>query len=218
VVDVGSGEVPGPRDETEEERNDRNLGELVQELRVAGLGVQVLFGFLLSLPFSNRFDQLSGAQRDLYLTCVVLSAVATILLVGPVAYHRLVFRRGMKEDLVQFANLLAILGLTAVGGAVLAAVLLVTWYVAGAVAGGVITAVIGAMVGGLWFAVPLIRRGTAQLSVSAECFGFPPGSTTVGAGRLRWLRFAVGKEAGRGGGNGCPGQAVVARGTAAGAW
>jgi hypothetical protein len=173
VVDVGSGEVDDSRQETEEQRNDRNLGELVQELRVAGLGVQVLFGFLLSLPFSNHFGQLSDAQRDLYLTCVVLSAVATTLLVGPVAYHRLVFRRGMKEDLVQFANLLAILGLTAVGGAVLAAVLLVTWYVGGPVAGGLITAIIGVMIGGLWFAVPLIRRGTVRLSVSAECFGFP---------------------------------------------
>jgi len=174
VVDVGSGEVDDARQETEEQRSDRNLGELVQELRVAGLGVQVLFGFLLSLPFSNRFGQLSDAQRDLYLTCVVLSAAATTLLVGPVAYHRLVFRRGMKEDLVQFANLLALLGLTAVGGAVLAAVLLVTWFVAGPVAGGLITAAIGVMIGGLWFGVPLIsRRGTARLSVSAESFGFP---------------------------------------------
>jgi hypothetical protein len=219
VVDVGSSEVDDSRQETAEQRNDRNLGELVQELRVAGLGVQVLFGFLLSLPFSNRFGQLSDAQRDLYLTCVVLSAVATTLLVGPVAYHRLVFRRGMKEDLVQFANLLAILGLTAVGGAVLAAVLLVTWVVGGPVAGALITAVIGVMIGGLWFGAPLVsRRGTARLSVSAECFGFPPGLTTVSAGRLRLLRFAVGKEAGRGGGNGLPGQAVVARGAAAGAW
>jgi uncharacterized protein DUF6328 len=219
VVDVGSGEVDDSRQETAEQRNDRNLGELVQELRVAGLGVQVLFGFLLSLPFSSRFGQLSDAQRDLYLTCVVLSAVATTLLVGPVAYHRLVFRRGMKEDLVQFANLLAILGLTAVGGAVLAAVLLVTWFVGGPVAGALITAVIGVMIGGLWFGTPLVsRRGTARLSVSAECFGFPPGLTTVSAGRLRLLRFAVGKEAGRGGGNGLPGQAVVARGAAAGAW
>lgn len=171
---MGSGEVADARQETAEQRNDRNLGELVQELRVAGLGVQVLFGFLLSLPFSNRFGQLSDAQRDLYLTCVVLSAVATTLLVGPVAYHRLVFRRGMKEELVQFANLLAILGLTAVGGAVLAAVLLVTWYVGGPVAGGLITAVIGVMIGGLWFGVPLVsRRSAVRLSVSAECFGFP---------------------------------------------
>jgi hypothetical protein len=158
VVDVGSREVADPRQETAEQRNDRNLSELIQELRVAGLGVQVLFGFLLSLPFSNKFSQISTGLRDLYLTTVILAAVAIVLLAGPVAYHRLVFRRGMKERLVRFANLLAILGLTAVGAAMLAAVLLVTWYVAGALAGGLITAVIGVMLGGLWFAVPLVSR------------------------------------------------------------
>jgi hypothetical protein len=84
--------------------------------------------------------------------------VATTLLIGPVAYHRLVFRRGKKERLVRFANVVAILGLAAVGGAVLAAVLLVTWYVAGALAGGLITAVMGVLVGGLWFTVPLASR------------------------------------------------------------
>ena len=99
-----SGEASDPRQETTAQRDDRNLGELIQELRVAGLGVQVLFGFLLSLPFTTRFGQLSTGQRDLYLTSVVLAAVATTLLIGPVAYHRLVFRRGMKERLVRFAN------------------------------------------------------------------------------------------------------------------
>jgi hypothetical protein len=158
VVGVESSEAPEGRSETTEQRDDRNLNELIQELRVAGLGVQVLFGFLLSLPFSNRFGQLSDELRDLYLTTVVLAAVAAVLLVGPVAYHRLVFRRGMKEHLVRFANLLAILGLTTVGAAVLSAVLLVTWYVAGALAGGLITAVIGTMIGILWFAVPLVSR------------------------------------------------------------
>jgi hypothetical protein len=69
-------------------RDDRNLAELLQELRVAGLGVQVLFGFLLSLPFTNRFTRLSQGQRDLYLASLVLAAVATALLLGPVAYHR----------------------------------------------------------------------------------------------------------------------------------
>lgn len=220
---MGSGEVADARQETAEQRNDRNLGELVQELRVAGLGVQVLFGFLLSLPFSNRFGQLSDAQRDLYLTCVVLSAVATTLLVGPVAYHRLVFRRGMKEELVQFANLLAILGLTAVGGAVLAAVLLVTWYVGGPVAGGLITAVIGVMIGGLWFGVPLVsRRSAARLSVSAECFGFPlrlnhgqRGAVRVaairgwqGGGAWRGKRLT---GTGRGGSARCCGGLVISR-------
>jgi hypothetical protein len=158
VVDVESGEVSDARQESTQQRDDRNLVELVQELRVAGLGVQVLFGFLLALPFSNRFSQLSGAQRDLYVTCLVLAAVAATLLIGPVAYHRLVFRQGMKERLVRFTNTLAILGLAAVGGSVLCAVLLVTWYVAGAAAGSVITALVGVMMFGLWFAVPLASR------------------------------------------------------------
>jgi Family of unknown function (DUF6328) len=89
------------REESQAQRDDRNLGELLQELRVAGLGVQVLFGFLLSLPFTNRFTRLSPGQRDLYLASLVLAAVATALLVGPVADHRLVFRRGQKERLVR---------------------------------------------------------------------------------------------------------------------
>ena len=152
------GNGPDAREESTAQRDDRNLGELIQELRVAGLGVQVLFGFLLSLPFTTQFSRLSAGQRDLYLTCLTLSAVATTLLIGPVAYHRLVFRRGLKERLVRLANVLAILGLAAVAGAVLAAVALLTWFTAGAVAGGVITAVIGVLLAGLWFAVPLVSR------------------------------------------------------------
>jgi cation transport ATPase len=85
--------------------------------------VQVLFGFLLSLPFTNRSDTLSPAQRDLYLASPVLAAVATALLLGPVAYHRLVFRRGQKESLLRAASVMAIAGLAAVGLAVSAAFL-----------------------------------------------------------------------------------------------
>jgi Family of unknown function (DUF6328) len=151
-----------PRQESVAQRADRNIGELVQELRVAGLGVQVLFGFLLSLPFTMRFTKLSGGQRDLYLTSLVLAALATVLLIGPVAYHRLVFRQGMKEQLVRFSNTLAILGLAAVGGAVLIAVLLVTDFVAGAVAAGLITGVLACMLAALWFAVPLTQRRDRQ--------------------------------------------------------
>jgi MFS family permease len=158
VVDVESAGAPDPRQESAAQRDDRNLGELIQELRVAGLGVQVLFGFLLSLPFTSQFSRLSSAQRDLYLTCLVLSAVATTLLIGPVAYHRLVFRRGMKERLVRVANVLAIMGLVAVAGAVLAAVLLLTWFTAGALAGALITVPVGVTLATLWFAVPLASR------------------------------------------------------------
>ena len=146
------------RDESEAERDDRNLAELLQELRVAGLGVQVLFGFLLSLPFTNRFAHLSHGQRALYLLSLVLAAAATALLLGPVAYHRLVFRRGQKEGLVRAANVMAILGLATVGLAVSAAVLLVTSYVADTVTAALITAFVFLSFAGLWFAFPLARR------------------------------------------------------------
>jgi Na+/melibiose symporter-like transporter len=155
---TGAGEPSDPREESQVQRADRNLGELLQELRVAGLGVQVLFGFLLSLPFTNRFARLSGAQRDLYLATLVLAAVATALLVGPVAYHRLVFRRGQKERLVRAASVMAIGGLAAVALAVSAAVLLVTSYVGGGLAAGLITFFVAGLFGLLWFVFPLARR------------------------------------------------------------
>jgi hypothetical protein len=152
-------EQPGDtRDESTAERDDRNLAELEQELRIAGLGVQVLFGFLLSLPFTVKFVKLSHAQRDLYLACLVLSAVATALLLGPVAYHRLVFRRRQKEALVRAASVMAILGLATVGLAVSSAVLLVSSFVTTAVPAWIITASVVVMFAGLWFAFPLARR------------------------------------------------------------
>ena len=147
---------PDPREESD--RDDRNLAELLQELRVAGLGVQVLFGFLLSLPFTTKFSKVSQGQRDLYLASLVLAAVSTALLLGPVAYHRLVFRRGQKERVVRAANTMALLGLTAVSLAVSSAVLLVTSYVATALPAALITAFIAALFGGLWFAFPLARH------------------------------------------------------------
>ncbi len=147
-----------PREETQAERADRNLAELLQELRVAGLGVQVLFGFLLSLPFTTVFKQLGGGERDLYLACLVLAAVATALLLGPVAYHRLVFRQGQKEKLVQAANVMAILGLITVGLAVSSSVLLVAGFVAGYGTGSVIAGLVLVMFALLWFALPLARR------------------------------------------------------------
>ncbi len=155
---MGREEEPDPRDESAAERADRNLAELLQELRVAGLGVQVLFGFLLSLPFTNRFARLSSGERGLYLATLVLAAVATALLLGPVAYHRLVFRRGEKEQLVRAASVMAIAGLATVGLAVSAAVLLVTGFVTSGLPAALITVLVTAMFGLLWFAFPLARR------------------------------------------------------------
>ena len=155
----GSESGPDARRESLAQRDDRNLAELIQELRVVSLGVQVLFGFLLSLPFTVRFTRLGTGQRDLYLACLALSATAAVLLLGPVAYHRLVFRQGLKEHLVRYANVMAILGLASVGAAVLAAVLLVTSFVAGALPGALITAVMACALAGLWFVLPLRRLG-----------------------------------------------------------
>ncbi len=148
-------ERPG---ETEAQRNDRNLVELLQELRVAAVGVQVIFGFLLSLPFYARFSALGHAQRVLYLVAVVLSAVSTALLLGPVAYHRLVFRRHQKHHLVRVANVMAIAGLAAVALTVVAAVLLVVSFVEAGLTTVLVTVFTVGLFGGLWFVYPLIRR------------------------------------------------------------
>ena len=148
-------ERPG---ETAAQRDDRNVMELLNELRVVGIGVQVLFGFLLSMPFTNRFTRLSSAQRDLYLATVTLAALSTVLLVAPVAYHRLLFRRHEKESLVRVTNVMAIAGLVTVGFAVSCAVLLVVGFIAPGAPAIVITAIVVCAFAGLWFALPLSRR------------------------------------------------------------
>jgi hypothetical protein len=149
---------PSRPDETEAERDDRNLIELLQELRVGGLGVQVLFGFLLALPFTSKFGALSHPQRGLYVVSLLLAATSTALLLAPVAYHRLVFRQHRKEQLVRDANVMAIIGLASVGLAISAAVLLVLSYVVKGLPAVIITAAVACLFAGLWFALPLARR------------------------------------------------------------
>jgi hypothetical protein len=144
--------------ETEAERDDRNLIELLQELRVAGLGIQMIFGFLLALPFTSRFSALGHGQRVLYMVTLVLAAVATALLVGPVAYHRLVFRLHLKGHLVRAANILAILGLATVALTVCAALLLVASYVARGLPAALIAVFVFGLFASLWFVFPLSRR------------------------------------------------------------
>jgi hypothetical protein len=151
--------VKDGRNESEAERDDRNLAELLQELRVAGLGVQVLFGFLLSLPFTVRFVKLSHDQRQLYVASLLFAALSTALLCGPVAYHRLVFRRHEKGRLLRAANAMALAGLAAVALAISSAVLLVV----GVVEKGAPVPIIGgatlAAFVVLWLAFPLSQRG-----------------------------------------------------------
>ncbi len=129
--------------------------ELLQELRVAAIGIQVLFGFLLSLPFSARFARLDPVQRQLYTLCVVLAALAIGLLSAPVAYHRVAFRQHKKDRLVRIANGLALAGLGVVGLDISVSVMLVTGVIFKRVPAIVLSVSVLSMVTVLWFAIPL---------------------------------------------------------------
>ncbi len=117
---------PSSRDESEGERLDRNLGELLQELRVALPGVQVLFGFLLAVPFQQGFADVTDFQRTTYFVTLLLTALTTALFISPTAIHRATFRMQKKNRLVQLGNRLAIVGLLTLSLAMTGAVTLMT--------------------------------------------------------------------------------------------
>lgn len=153
---------PPAREESEAERIDRNLADLLQELRVAGLGVQMLFGFLLALPFTVRFSQLDSAQRDVYRLSVLAAAAATVLFISPVAYHRWVFRRHQKPKLLRLANVEALLGLGAEAFALCCAIALILTFVGSSWVFSALAAVLMAGFVVLWFALPIIDRMTSE--------------------------------------------------------
>jgi hypothetical protein len=147
------------REETEEERLDRNLGELLQELRVALPGVQVLFAFLLAVPFQRNFSETSAFDKKVYFATLLLTALSAALLIAPSAYHRLTFRYQQKYRLVFISNRLAIAGLATLALAMTCAVMLITNVLFGTVATTVITTVLVlTMFALLWAVLPLKRR------------------------------------------------------------
>src|SRR3954452_8530626 len=146
------------RDETDTERLDRNLIELLQEVRVVQTGVQVLFAFLLTVPFSSRFDQITGFQRGAYFAALVGTAAASVLLIAPTSVHRLLFRKGQKEYMVDLTNRLAIGGLLSLAVAMVAAMLLVSDVMFGMAVAVVIGVATAAAFGVVWAGLPLRRR------------------------------------------------------------
>jgi hypothetical protein len=132
--------------------------ELLQELRVALPGVQVLFGFLLVVPFSARWGQVTTFQKDLYFACLLCAAAATAFLIAPSAIHRLDFQRGDKPVIVQISNALAIVGLTFLALAVVGVVLLITDVLYDGAAVAAYTAVVAAVFIALWYMIPLLLR------------------------------------------------------------
>jgi Family of unknown function (DUF6328) len=146
------------RDESESERLDRNLGELLQELRVALPGVQVLFAFLLAVPFQQGFEKITSFQKDVYFATLICTAISAILLISPSAYHRLTFRYQQKRKLVFYANRLAIAGLLFLALAMTGAIMLITDVLFGTTATIVTCSLVVGGFGFFWFLLPLQRR------------------------------------------------------------
>jgi hypothetical protein len=143
-------------DDGEPSRLDRELIELLNELRVALPGVQVLFAFLLTIPFAPRFTELSDRDVDVYVFALVASAIAAMLLIAPAAHHRLTFRQHAKERLLRLANLLVLGGTVSLAVAVGAAVYLVASMVYTSRSAAWIAGVLSAVTAVLWFVVPVV--------------------------------------------------------------
>lgn len=151
-------EASGSRGETEEERLDRNLLELLNELRVALPGVQVLFAFLLAVPFSQRFTTLTAAQEKIYYGTLACTAISTALLIAPSAHHRINFRQREKRYIVFLANRLTIAGLAFIALAMIGVMLLITDIMFGSLMTIVATGITAIVFALLWYVLPLARR------------------------------------------------------------
>ncbi|SDY68290.1 hypothetical protein SAMN05444365_103108 [Micromonospora pattaloongensis] len=154
--------------ETKKQRWQRNFYDLLHELRVAQNGVQILFAFLLSLPFTTGFPRLSGFQRGCYFVALLASAAAVALLISPVAFHRAVFRSGRKPELARYAHRMAAGGMAALLIAMVAAVLLVTDFILPGRVAFVLTAVTALWFLLLWVVLPLARRYGAETEEDAQ--------------------------------------------------
>jgi hypothetical protein len=150
------------RHETERERVDRNLQEMLGELRVALPGVQVLFAFLLVVPFNQRFGEVTSFQKGIYFVTLMFATASAVCLIAPSVHHRIEFRRQDKDQIVKTGNRIVIVGLTLLAVAMTGAVVFITdvLYSPGttaAVGGGIALAFAI-----LWYAVPLRRIATGR--------------------------------------------------------
>jgi hypothetical protein len=144
--------------ETEKERLDRNLIELLNELRVALPGVQVLFAFLLTVPFTQRFTALTETQETVYYVTLLATTASALLLMAPSAHHRINFRRQDKEYIVFLANRLTIAGLALLAASMSGVVWLITDLLYGSTATAIATALTAGAFAVLWYVIPIVRR------------------------------------------------------------
>ena len=141
--------------ETSQERHNRELIELLNELRVALPGVQVLFAFLLAVPFANGFPKLNALQRDIFFAAFIATALSTVLLIAPSSYHRLRWRQEDKERMLVISNALTIAGLACLAVAITCAVFVITDFLFHSPWAALFTALIGAAFLLLWYGLPL---------------------------------------------------------------
>jgi hypothetical protein len=145
-------------EETEEERLNRELEELLQELRIALPGVQILFAFLLVVPFNNRFAETDSLERDVWFAALLLALGAVACFITPTAYHRIRFRDRDKARLVKTGTRLALVGLAFLASALCASAFFVTGLVFSDGAAALVALLAAGTIGGLWFALPLARK------------------------------------------------------------
>jgi hypothetical protein len=139
---------------------DRELIELLNELRVALPGVQVLFAFLLAVPFANGWTRVTEPQRDVFFVAFIATAAASILLIAPSVHHRLRWREGDKEHMLRTANRLAIAGTVFLAIGMTAAVFLIADILFRAWWAGLTTALVAAGFAWFWYGLPLVRAAT----------------------------------------------------------
>jgi hypothetical protein len=149
------------RDESQPERLDRNTVELLNELRVAGTGIQVMFAFLLVVPFQTGWKKVDGFEHTVYFLTLLVVALAAFLLLAPPIHHRLLFRHGEKPFLLQIGNYLAIAGMSCLALGFVGILLLLADVVEGGAAPIIVAGAAAIVVGGLWFVLPVIRRDAA---------------------------------------------------------
>ena len=144
--------------ETKDEQENRELIELLNELRVVLPGVQVLFAFLLTVPFTSKFDSIDNIETATYLVAFFTTAITSVLLMTPTTFHRIRFRQGDKEALLQMATRFTVAGMASLSVAMVSVIWLVSELVLTQPIANVIAAISAVVILGLWFAIPLWRR------------------------------------------------------------
>ncbi len=150
------------RNESAAQRIDRNFNEQLQELRIAQAGVQILFAFLLTIPFQQRFAELTSAQRTIYLVTLMAASISVIVFTAPVALHRTLFREGLKDFIVSYTDRLMVVGLLTLGLGIIGGVVLVLDVLLSHTGALWIGAALLGLELALWVAVPLVKKGQSR--------------------------------------------------------